>query len=78
MATELRKVGAEVEEGEDYLKITPPKVLKHAIIDTYDDHRMAMCFSLLALDGVSVTINEPECTAKTFPTYFEVLESISQ
>ena len=77
MATELRKVGAEVEEGEDYLTITPPKVLKHAAIDTYDDHRMAMCFSLLALDEASVTINEPECTAKTFPTYFEVLESIS-
>jgi len=77
MATELRKVGAEVEEGEDYLKITPPKVLKHAAIDTYDDHRMAMCFSLLALDPASVTINEPECTAKTFPTYFKVLESIS-
>ncbi len=77
MATELRKVGAEVEEGEDYLKITAPKVLKHAEIDTYDDHRMAMCFSLLALDPVSVTINEPECTAKTFPTYFEVLQSIS-
>ena len=77
MATELRKVGAEVEEGEDYLKITPPAQLKHAAIDTYDDHRMAMCFSLLALDPVSVTINEPECTAKTFPTYFDVLESIS-
>ena len=77
MATELRKVGAEVEEGEDYLKITPPKQLKHAAIDTYDDHRMAMCFSLLALDPVSVTINEPECTAKTFPTYFEVLKTIS-
>jgi 3-phosphoshikimate 1-carboxyvinyltransferase len=78
MATELRKVGAEVEEGEDYLTITPPKQLKHAAIDTYDDHRMAMCFSLLALDPVSVTINEPECTAKTFPTYFDVLESISE
>jgi 3-phosphoshikimate 1-carboxyvinyltransferase len=77
MATELRKVGAEVVEGEDYLEITPPEQLKHAAIDTYDDHRMAMCFSLLALDPVSVTINEPECTAKTFPTYFEVLESIS-
>jgi len=77
MATELRKVGAEVEEGEDYLTIAPPKQLKHAAIDTYDDHRMAMCFSLLALDPVSVTINEPECTAKTFPTYFEVLESIA-
>jgi 3-phosphoshikimate 1-carboxyvinyltransferase len=78
MATELRKVGAEVEEGEDYLTITPPKQLKHAAIDTYDDHRMAMCFSLLALDPVSVTINEPECTAKTFPNYIEVLESISE
>ena len=78
MATELRKVGAEVEEGEDYLKITPPSIMKHAKIDTYDDHRMAMCFSLLALDKVSVTINDPECTAKTFPTYFEVLDSISK
>ncbi len=77
MATELRKVGAEVEEGEDYLTISPPDQLMHAAIDTYDDHRMAMCFSLLALDPVSVTINEPECTAKTFPTYFDVLESIS-
>ncbi|MEA3433160.1 MAG: 3-phosphoshikimate 1-carboxyvinyltransferase [Campylobacterota bacterium] len=77
MATELRKVGADVVEGEDYLKITPPEQLNHAAIDTYDDHRMAMCFSLLALDPVSVTINEPECTAKTFPTYFDVFESIS-
>ena len=77
MATELRKVGAEVEEGEDFLTITPPVQLRHAAIDTYDDHRMAMCFSLLALDPVSVTINEPECTAKTFPTYFNVLESIA-
>ena len=78
MATELRKVGAEVEEGEDYLKITPPQQLKHAAIDTYDDHRMAMCFSLLALNDTSVTINEPECVAKTFPNYFEVLTSISK
>ncbi len=77
MATELSKVGAEVEEGEDYLKITPPKQLKHAAIDTYDDHRMAMCFSLLALDPVSVTINDPECVSKTFPTYFEALKNIS-
>lgn len=77
MATELRKVGAEVEEGEDYLEITAPKQLKYAEIDTYDDHRIAMCFSLVALSDVAVTINEPECTAKTFPTYFEVLESVS-
>ncbi len=77
MATELRKVGAEVEEGEDYLKITLVKQLKHATIDTYDDHRMAMCFSLLALDNTSVTINNPDCTVKTFPKYFDVLDSIS-
>ena len=77
MATELRKVGAEVIEGEDYLSITPPKELIHTSIDTYDDHRVAMCFSLLALDPISVTINDPECTAKTFPTYFEVLKSVS-
>ena len=78
MAIELRKVGAAVEEGEDYLKITPPAQLKHAAIDTYDDHRMAMSFSLLALDPVSVTINDPKCTAKTFPTYFEILKKISR
>jgi 3-phosphoshikimate 1-carboxyvinyltransferase len=77
MATELRKVGADVIEGEDYLTITPPTALKHAAIDTYNDHRMAMCFSLLALDDASVTINEPECVNKTFPTYFELLEKVS-
>ncbi|WP_018151642.1 3-phosphoshikimate 1-carboxyvinyltransferase [Leeia oryzae] len=78
MATELRKVGAEVEEGEDYIRITPPETLTpNAVIDTYDDHRMAMCFSLVALAGVPVRINDPKCTAKTFPTYFEVLAGIS-
>ena len=77
MATELRKVGAVVEEGDDYLQITPPPQLIHAAIDTYDDHRMAMCFSLLALDPISVTINDPECVSKTFPNYFEVLKSIT-
>ena len=48
MATELRKVGADVVEGEDFITITPPQQLTHAAIDTYDDHRMAMCFSLVA------------------------------
>ncbi|HKJ65499.1 MAG TPA: 3-phosphoshikimate 1-carboxyvinyltransferase, partial [Desulfopila sp.] len=71
MACELRKVGAEVIEGEDYLEITPPAKLKHAVIDTYNDHRMAMCFSLAALGDVPVTINDPNCTSKTFPDYFE-------
>lgn len=77
MATELRKVGAEVEEGEDYIIVTPPAQLKHAAIDTYDDHRMAMCFSLVALSDTPVTINDPKCTSKTFPDYFDKLESLS-
>lgn len=71
MATELRKVGAVVEEGEDFITITPPQQFVHAAIDTYDDHRMAMCFSLVALSDVGVTINDPKCTSKTFPDYFE-------
>ncbi len=77
MATELRKVGAEVEEGEDYIIVTPPAQLKHAAIDTYDDHRMAMCFSLVALSDTPVTINDPKCTSKTFPDYFDKLELLS-
>jgi len=72
MATELRKVGATVEEGADYIRVTPPTALTpNAVIDTYDDHRMAMCFSLVALGGVPVTINDPKCVAKTFPDYFD-------
>lgn len=77
MATELRKVGAEVVEGEDYISITPPSSLKHAEIDTYNDHRVAMCFSLVALSDTPVTINDPKCTAKTFPDYFDKLEQVS-
>jgi 3-phosphoshikimate 1-carboxyvinyltransferase len=77
MATELRKVGAVVEEGADYIKITPPaKLTPNAIIDTYDDHRMAMCFSLVSLGGVPITINDPKCVAKTFPNYFEEFAKI--
>ena len=78
MATELRKVGAQVEAGPDSLKITPPAALVPATIDTYDDHRMAMCFSLVALGGVTVRINDPGCVAKTFPDYFSVLAGISE
>ena len=77
MATELRKVGAEVVEGEDFISITPPKTLKHAEIDTYNDHRVAMCFSLIALSDTAVTINDPKCTAKTFPDYFDKLAEVS-
>ena len=79
MATELRKLGAIVAEGPDYLKITPPAKLNPGVaIDTYDDHRIAMCFSLAALGGVPVTINNPECVAKTFPEYFAVLAGIAK
>ncbi len=77
MATELKKVGAHIEEGEDYLVVTPPEQLQHAEIDTYNDHRMAMCFSLVALSDTPVTINDPGCTAKTFPDFFQRLQSIS-
>ncbi len=79
MATELRKLGATVEAGADFLRVTPPTRLKANIaINTYDDHRMAMCFSLAALGGVPVRINDPHCVAKTFPAYFDVLASISE
>ncbi len=78
MATELRKVGAIVEEGHDYITITPPETLNHAAIDTYNDHRIAMCFSLVALSDTPITINDPGCTAKTFPTYFDEFSRISE
>jgi 3-phosphoshikimate 1-carboxyvinyltransferase len=78
MATELRKLGAAVEEGLDTLRITPPAALEPATIDTYGDHRMAMSFSLAALGGVRVRINDPDCVAKTFPGYFGALAGISR
>ena len=83
MATELRKLGAEVEEGGDSLRITPPATLLPAAIDTYDDHRMAMCFSLASLTGAArrgsrIRINDPKCVAKTFPDYFEAFASITK
>ncbi len=82
MATELRKLGATVEEGADYITITPPAEIQPATIDTYDDHRMAMCFSLASLDGkarrgAAMRINDPKCVAKTFPDYFEAFAGIA-
>ncbi len=77
MAAELVKLGATVEEGADRLKITPPAQWRPATIDTYDDHRMAMSFSLAALGGVIVRIHDPGCVAKTFPDYFQVLAGIA-
>ncbi len=79
MATELRKLGAQVEEGADFLIVTPPQqhLADHAVIDTYDDHRIAMCFALAALGEVSVRINDPQCVAKTFPDFFERFASVA-
>src|SRR5262249_61011982 len=77
MARELRKLGAKVGEGGDFLRISPPAKLQAATIDTYDDHRMAMSFALAALGGVRIRIKDPQCVAKTFPEYFDALGSVS-
>jgi 3-phosphoshikimate 1-carboxyvinyltransferase len=82
MATELRKLGATVEEGADYLRVTPfhpTRLIPNPQIHTYDDHRMAMCFSLASLGqhGVPVIILDPQCVAKTFPTYFDALGTVT-
>ncbi len=76
MATELRKLGALVVEGEASIAITPPDVLTPATIDTYDDHRMAMPMSLACLGRKEITINDPGCVAKTFPDFFERLQQV--
>jgi len=79
MATELRKLGATVDEGPDWIRVQPLRDWRAASIHTYDDHRVAMCFSLAAFNGlvtdaaVPVRIQEPHCVAKTFPDYFETL-----
>ena len=80
IVAECTKLGATVDEFEDYCIIHPPtanKVNENVLIETYDDHRMAMTFSLAACGDVNVIINDPGCTAKTFPTYFDMLESIA-
>ena len=83
MAIELRKLGATVEEGADYIRITPPadkSAWKAASIHTYDDHRVAMCFSLAAFNPAKlpVRIEDPKCVGKTFPDYFEALFTVCQ
>lgn len=78
MATELRKLGAKVETGDDYIVIDPPEEIQSCNIDTYGDHRIAMVFSLASLSAANITINNPEVTAKTFPDYFDVFASICQ
>jgi 3-phosphoshikimate 1-carboxyvinyltransferase len=77
MARELRKVGATVDEGEDSLTIRPPERLEAARIETYDDHRMAMCFALVAFGDQPVTLMDPACVNKTFPTFFDAFERVS-
>ncbi len=77
VSTELKKLGARVDVGEDYLVIEPPKSISPATIDTYDDHRMAMAFSLAACGNSNITINDPGCVRKTFPDYFEVLANVT-
>ncbi|CUS48927.1 MAG: 3-phosphoshikimate 1-carboxyvinyltransferase AroA [Idiomarinaceae bacterium HL-53] len=71
MATELRKVGCVIVEGEDFISIEPPEHHRFAEIETYNDHRMAMCFSLLALREPGICILDPSCCSKTYPQYFE-------
>jgi 3-phosphoshikimate 1-carboxyvinyltransferase len=78
MAAELGKLGARVEAGADYLRVTPRKLNAGIAVDTYDDHRMAMSLSLAALGGVRLRINDPDCVAKTFPDYFEVFAGIAR
>jgi len=78
MATELRKLGADVAEGKDFLKIKPGKLNSGVAVDTYDDHRIAMSFSLVALGGVPVRINDPACVAKTFPHFFDEFKKIAK
>ena len=77
MSAELTKLGAKTIKGPDYLVITPPEQWQSASIDTYDDHRMAMCFSLASFGPMPVRINDPDCVRKTFPNYFEVFASIA-
>jgi 3-phosphoshikimate 1-carboxyvinyltransferase len=81
MAAELRRVGATVEEGADFIAVTPPPAgaWRAASVRTYDDHRMAMCLSLAALnpDRVPVRILEPQCVGKTFPGYFDALFGVA-
>jgi 3-phosphoshikimate 1-carboxyvinyltransferase len=79
MTIELRKLGAEVVEGPDFIAVTPPRdarLVSGVSIDTYDDHRMAMCFSLVCLAGVDVVINDPACVGKTFPGYFDAFRRL--
>jgi 3-phosphoshikimate 1-carboxyvinyltransferase len=78
MATELGKLGAGVETGADFIRVTPRALRSGVEVDTYDDHRMAMSLSLAALGGVRLRVNDPDCVAKTFPGYFKAFAGIAR
>jgi 3-phosphoshikimate 1-carboxyvinyltransferase len=78
MAAELRKLGARVEEHEDGITVEPPARIHPAVIHTYDDHRMAMCFSLAAFGDAAVTIDDPDCVRKTYPGYFDDFRALQR
>lgn len=77
MAEGLTRLGAKVLTESDTIIIEPPDAIHAATINTYGDHRVAMAFSLAAFGGAPITINDPECTKKTFPDYFDLFESVS-
>lgn len=80
MATELRKIGATVEEGEDFIHVYPlaENAFQHTEIETYRDHRIAMCFALTSFAGKGITLLDPSCVNKTFPTFFEEWRRITE
>lgn len=80
MTKELRKFGATVHSGDDFIEVTAPSIWQspEGGVDTYDDHRMAMCFSLAVFGPVPLVINDPDCVSKTFPHYFEVFNQMIQ
>lgn len=78
LENELSKLGASVSTDDESIRITPPDHWQSAVIETYDDHRMAMSFALAGLRGNDVTILDPGCCSKTFPTFFDVFEKMLQ
>ncbi len=78
MAKELKKIGAHVIEGKEYLQITPPDVFQTAEIETYQDHRIAMCFTLISLANIPITLLDPTCVNKTYPNFFQDWQNLCQ
>ena len=76
LVTELQKLGVRVDMREDGLTVYPTAIIQPAVLDTYDDHRMAMSLALVGLKTPGIVLNDPACVKKTFPTYFEVVEKL--